>query len=69
MEQKTPKFDNLINKVLENLVPGKRNCRWKGKHKHCEGEFKIEAEDIKFFRTFKVPPPNYCPTCRRMSIF
>ena len=67
METKTPKFDKMITEILESIIPGKRICKWQGKHKHCEGEFKIEAEDIKFFKMFKVPPPNYCPTCRKMK--
>ncbi len=66
MELKTPKFDSAIEKVLETLVPHTRECRWLGVHEHCEGKFKIEEEDIKFLKKFKVPPPNYCPTCRRM---
>jgi hypothetical protein len=66
MENKTPKFNELINKILEDLVPEARVCKWKGEHKYCEGEFNIEEEDIKFFKMLRVPPPNYCPTCRRM---
>ncbi len=69
MESKTPQFDKLINEILENLVPHTRVCRWKGEHKYCEGEFNITNEDITFLKSFKVPPPNFCPTCRRMRRF
>jgi hypothetical protein len=66
LETKTPKFDKALDKILENLVPEKRICKWKGEHKHCEGEFDLEVEDIKFLKILRVPPPNFCPTCRRM---
>jgi len=69
MQSKTPKFDALIDEVLKDLVPHTRTCRWKGEHKHCEGEFNIEEGDIGFLKTFRVPPPNFCPTCRRMRRF
>ena len=66
MINKTPKFDSAIEKITEALLPHTRTCKWKGMHKHCEGEFNIEEADIKFLKMFKVPPPNFCPTCRRM---
>ena len=66
MELKTLKFDSAIEKILENLVPHTRICKWKGEHKYCEGEFQIEEADIKFLKMFQVPAPNFCPTCRRM---
>ena len=66
MISKTPKFDSAIEKILEAFVPHTRICKWKGMHQHCEGEFNIEAEDINFLKMFRVPPPNFCPTCRRM---
>ena len=66
MKSKTPKFDALIEPILEGLEPHTRECKWKGEHQHCEGGFEIKEGDIKFFKLFRVPPPNYCPTCRRM---
>lgn len=69
MESKTPQFDALIQPILDELVPHTRDCLWAGKHKHCEGSFSIVEEDIIFLKSFKVPPPNYCPTCRRMRRF
>src|SRR6185369_15717386 len=66
METKTPQFDALLDKVLEELVPHVRVCKWKGEHKHCEGEFEITDEDIKFLKMLRVPPPNFCPPCRRI---
>jgi hypothetical protein len=63
---KTPKFDALIEPILSALVPHARTCVWKEKHSHCEGEFSITAPDIEFLKQFRVPPPNFCPTCRRM---
>lgn len=67
MISKTPKFDSAIEKILEALVPHTRTCKWNGLHKHCEGFFNITNEDIVFLKMFKVPPPNFCPTCRRMQ--
>lgn len=66
MQIKTPQFDKGIEKVLKELVPHTRQCSWSGKHSHCEKDFNIMEEDIKFLKMFKVPAPNYCPTCRRM---
>ena len=66
MESKTPKFDKLIEEILDDLTPHTRTCKWEGRHKHCMGKFGIEEEDINFLKTFKVPPPNYCPVCRKM---
>ena len=67
MISKTPKFDSAIEKILTALVPHVRICKWKGLHQYCEGEFNIEEEDIKFLKMFRVPAPNFCPTCRRMK--
>jgi len=66
MESKTPKFDDAIGEIIEALVPHVKICKWQGLHPHCEGEFEIEEGDIKFLKMFKVPPPNFCSTCRRM---
>ena len=66
MESKTPKFDKALDEILESLVPHTRKCKWAGEHQYCEGEFKIEEEDINFLKMLRVPAPNYCPTCRRI---
>jgi hypothetical protein len=66
MESKTPKFDSALDEILGSLVPNTRKCRWMGEHSYCEGEFKIEEEDINFLKMLRAPAPNYCPTCRRM---
>ena len=66
MISKTPQFDKEIKKVLKEFVPHERKCLWFGKHPHCEKDFNIGEEDIKFLKMFRVPAPNYCPTCRRM---
>ena len=66
MESKTPQFDSAIEEVLETLIPHTRTCKWKGVHQYCEGDFEIEEGDIKFLKKFRVPPPNFCPTCRRI---
>lgn len=67
MESKTPKFDALLDKILEDLIPHQRICKWNGVHKYCEGEFTITKEDIEFLKMLRVPAPNFCPTCRRMN--
>lgn len=66
MNSKTPQFDALLQPMLDALVPHTRTCLWQGKHSHCEGEFEIQEGDVEFLRMLRVPPPNYCPTCRRM---
>jgi len=69
MKTQTPKFNLLLDGILENLVPHGRTCKWKGEHKHCEEEFEITTEDIEFLKMLRVPAPNFCPTCRRMKRF
>ncbi len=66
MQSETPKFDALLDPILADLVPHMRTCIWKGKHQYCEGDFAIEDGDIEFLRMLRVPPPNFCPTCRRI---
>ena len=69
MKTNTKKFDALLDAHLEKLVPHKRICKWKGEHRHCEGEFEITEEDIKFLKMLRAPALNYCPTCRRIRRF
>ncbi len=37
----------------------KRNCQ------NCKNDFTIESEDFSFYEKIKVPPPTFCPECRR----
>jgi len=37
----------------------KRTCQ------NCKRDFTIEPEDFKFYEKIKVPPPTFCPECRR----
>src|SRR3989338_6290859 len=67
MEFKTPKFDALLDEILEKLEPQTLICRWAGEHAHCEEKFELESEDIKFLKMLRVPPPVFCPTCRRIQ--
>jgi len=32
---------------------------------NCKGDFIIEPEDFNFYEKIKVPPPTFCPDCRR----
>ncbi|PIR68620.1 hypothetical protein COU49_00130 [Candidatus Nomurabacteria bacterium CG10_big_fil_rev_8_21_14_0_10_35_16] len=32
---------------------------------NCKGEFTIEPNDFGFYQKIKVPPPTFCPNCRR----
>ncbi len=68
-ESKTPKFDALLEKILDILVPQEYECAQKDVSKYCEKQFKITDEDIKFYKKLKVPPPKCCPTCRRQRRF
>ncbi len=64
MPSKTPKFDEALGEILNNLQPHKRKCR------ECNGEFEIMTDDIDFYKKLQVPPPTLCPQCRmqrRMS--
>jgi hypothetical protein len=65
-KSKTPNFGSLIEEVLKKLAPHQRVCKWANQHKYCEKEFELTVEDIEFLKIFQVPPPNYCPTCRRI---
>jgi hypothetical protein len=40
-----------------------RNCQ------NCKQDFTIEAEDFGFYAKIKVPPPTFCPDCRRQRRF
>jgi hypothetical protein len=57
-ESKTPKFDALIDKILNELVSHTRVCA------ECKREFKIEKEDIILLKMFRSPAPKLCPQCR-----
>jgi hypothetical protein len=37
----------------------KRNCQ------NCKNDFTIEPDDFSFYEKIKVPPPTFCPECRR----
>ena len=36
---------------------------------NCRGSFIIEPDDFGFYEKIKVPPPTWCPECRRMRRF
>lgn len=59
MTSKTPKFDKALDEILNTLVPHEKKCE------KCSVVFKIEEDDINFFRMLRVPPPKLCPTCRQ----
>ena len=40
-----------------------RNCQ------NCKNDFTIEPDDISFYEKIKVPPPTFCPECRRQRRF
>ena len=67
MQNKTPQFDLLIEKILQELVPHSRTCTQKARSKYCEGDFEITEKDIEFLKMFRVPTPVLCPTCRRQQ--
>ncbi len=45
------------------MKPETKNCQ------SCKQDFTIEAEDFNFYEKIKVPPPTFCPDCRRMRRF
>ena len=40
-----------------------KNCQ------NCKQNFTIEPDDFSFYEKIKVPPPTWCPECRRMRRF
>ncbi|MEK9181583.1 MAG: hypothetical protein AAB786_01025, partial [Patescibacteria group bacterium] len=40
-----------------------KNCQ------NCKKDFVIESDDFGFYEKIKVPPPTWCPSCRRMRRF
>ncbi len=63
MISKTPQFDAALDAILKPLVPHERVCA------QCKTAFKIEAEDIEFYRMLRVPPPTLCSLCRKKRRF
>lgn len=55
---KTPQFDELLDSILEELIPHERLCV------DCDRNFIIYKEDIDFYKMLRVPPPTHCPGCR-----
>jgi hypothetical protein len=43
--------------------PKTKNCQ------NCKKDFIIESEDFNFYEKIKVPPPTFCPECRRQRRF
>ena len=39
-----------------------KNCQ------NCKKDFKIEPDDFLFYKKIKVPPPTFCPECRKSRI-
>ena len=58
MNIKTPKFNETLKKIFDDLVPHSRAC------KQCGKDFDVVAEDIEFYHKLQVPPPTLCPACR-----
>lgn len=69
IKNKTPKFNVLLDEILEKLVPQDCECLQQNISKYCERSFKITKEDIEFYKILRVPPPKLCPTCRRQNRF
>lgn len=41
------------------MVPAIRQCQ------NCRNDFQIDPEDFSFYEKIKVPPPTFCPACRK----
>jgi len=61
-----PDFERALGKILDNMQQQERKCPWASKSPHCERNFSITEEDIKFYHKLRIPPPTLCPSCRRM---
>lgn len=44
-------------------------CQNKDKSKYCMGDFEITPDDFTFYEKIQVPPPTFCPECRRQQRF
>lgn len=49
-----------MSEKYQNLVLGCQNCK---------NDFIIEPDDFSFYAKIKVPPPTFCPQCRRQRRF
>ncbi|MFA6586199.1 MAG: hypothetical protein WCS86_03520 [Candidatus Paceibacterota bacterium] len=58
MGSRTPKFDEALDKIYENLTPHERKCVI------CNNLFEINEGDIILFKKLRVPPLDECPECR-----
>src|SRR3989338_9953901 len=45
------------------MIPQVKTCA------NCKQNFTIDSEDFNFYEKIKVPPPTWCPECRRMRRF
>lgn len=50
----------MLRKKMQNET---RQCQ------NCKKDFTIESEDFKFYEKIKVPPPTFCPLCRKKRRF
>jgi hypothetical protein len=60
---KTPQFDSKIKEILDSLEPGERTCALTGE------KWKMDKEEISWYRKFKVPPPDLSPISRRRMLW
>ena len=61
----TDAIPDSINEVADDIVGDVIECAHKGECSHqCNGVFKIIADELKFYRTMKLPLPRLCPHCR-----
>jgi hypothetical protein len=58
---KTPKFDAKLDEIFSTLSPHTRECPL------CKKDFRIESDDITFYKSFRVPPSKLCPDCRHRN--
>ncbi|MES3031650.1 MAG: hypothetical protein V4699_00195 [Patescibacteria group bacterium] len=59
MKSRTPKFNALLDKILDNAVPSVVSC------KECGEQFEIFIEDINMYKLLRVPVQKICPNCRQ----
>jgi hypothetical protein len=53
MQSKTPKFDALLQPILDGLVPHTIKCEWEGKHEYCEGRnLRLQTKILNFYECF-----------------
>jgi len=62
MNNRTPKFNEAIEEILQGLKPHQKKCQ------ECGNSFDVMVEDIEFYKKMQVPPNNLCFFCTMQKL-